>query len=230
MKTRLAIVAMAFFPTVAQAIPVSLIPLERPDINISNTSTLFYNASTNVFTVAPFSASSGAELAATGPGLVIAPDGTQFAGEGLQLRIDALIDGTDTSSPTTILSSGGELLIQGTIFDDNTVGGALTADGDLLTGDLIEAGNDGSFIQLAWSITGGTYAGAYGGVGATAITQIDASGIFDTALGFGEDFGSALPLFTTDTRAAVIPVPAGLPLLLGGLMSLVLLRGRQTER
>jgi hypothetical protein len=210
-------------PGMAAATPISLLPLGQPDIQVTPVS-VSYTATSNEFMVGmtPFGP-------VTGESLVVAGDGSLLAAENLAISIDVRID--DVGGMPMALSGGSGLMISGTIFDDNSIGGGTLASGTLLTGDLLGAALDGSIVELSWALTGGDYIGAFGIGDAFAMTFVNLASLSPFS-GFGSDFRSSPNDFTisTDTQAAVVPVPAGLPLLLTAIGAFAYLRGRGARR
>lgn len=209
---------LSLAPSAATAAPLDLFVAQNPDIMVSPVS-VNYDAGTSIFEVDNLFGPSPA-----GSGQARDPDGNDRAGEGLVIDIDVRI--SDDAGTPVAESGGTGLRITGTIYDDNTTT-TPEFQGDLLLGTLIDVGFDGSIIELGWELTGGSALSWFETElpEIIGVTRINASPYFVDTIGFGESFSSE-GVFTTstDTLAATIPLPAGLPLLLSAIASIGIAR------
>jgi len=212
MKSMLAaVVCLALtWPVSASASSFFFPGVNEPDIQVSGVQ-VNYDATTDRF-----------EASTTPPNSVSAftqGDGTQTFLFDTAITIDVAFDAGSVLDRGNLMPSGGGmagLIIEGA----QSFGGTRE---ELLTALLNGASFDNDTVLLSWDVTGGVLAPQYNlgpGSNGRALTLV-ASTNFDPLNGFNASFSGANAL--TDTQG-VIPLPAGLPLMLTALGGFAVVR------
>lgn len=216
----------------------TLPPISTPYTDItSGYGTVFYNKTTHLLTTYDPDAEMDLYTEEIGYGLEKPPSGPITHPPG---QPETYNDPYGDTAVNIYVDNTGALLNSSSLVPNLSISGGFADDGSddavLLTGNVVQFGSQllssSQIFEFYFSVTGGTQAKAFGGIGAQVEMELESpvSGATPSTPSWGANFETNEGYAQSDTVGLAVPEPSSFLLLACGALPLGLLRWRMTRR